>query len=278
MGSQVVTNLQKENVAIRCLTSSKDKLDAMPEGVEGHLGNLEKPDTLPGAFKGVDKVFLLVAVSQNETEQGMAAVEAAKTADVKQIVYMSVPIPPDSTHIPHFKSKLPIEEAIRNAGIAYTILKPNNFYQNDYWFKEAIMQYHVYPQPIGGVGLNRVDVRDIADAAINALTKEGYDNNDYPLHGRNILTGEETARIYSQHLGFEVRYGGDDLNAWEQQAKTMMPEWMVKDLRIMYQYFQEKGFKASEKDFHLQIKILGHEPRSFDSFVAETVQNWKNES
>ena len=58
-------------------------------------------------------------------------------------------------HLPHFGAKLPIEAAIKASGIAYTIVRPNNFYQNDYWYKDAMLQYGVYPQPLGGVGLSR---------------------------------------------------------------------------------------------------------------------------
>lgn len=57
------------------------------------------------------------------------------------------------------------------------------------------MQYGVYPQPIGTRGLNRVDVRDIADCAVNALTKSGYEGETYEVHGPDTLTpGKKAAR------------------------------------------------------------------------------------
>ena len=34
---------------------------------------------------------------------------------------------------PHFGSKVGVEAALRRSGIPFTILRPNNFYQNDYW-------------------------------------------------------------------------------------------------------------------------------------------------
>lgn len=275
VGSNVVAGLMSKGVNVLCMTRSEDNLKKLPGGVEGRLGDLEKPDSLSAAFKGAEALFLLIAVSQTETEQGLAAVEAARSAGIGKIVYMSVPIPEDSKHIPHFKSKIPIEEAVRKSGIAYTILKPNNFFQNDYWFQEAIMSYGVYPQPIGSKGQNRVDVRDIADAAVNALTTSSHDGREYSLHGPDSLTGEDVAAVFSRHFGREIKYGGDDLDAWSQQAKAMLPEWMVNDFRIMYQYFQDKGFNASEAELARQPEVLGHQPRSFDAFVAELVSAWK---
>ena len=275
VGSNVVAGLMSKGVNVLCMTRSEENLKKLPEGVDGRLGDLEKPDSLPEAFKGADSLFLLTALSKTESEQGVAAVEAAKSGGIGRIVHMSVPIPEDSKHIPHFKSKIPVEEAVRNSGIAYTILKPNNFFQNDYWFKEAIMSYGVYPQPIGSRGQSRVDVRDIADAAVNAFTKSGHEGEEYGLHGPDSLTGENVAAVFSRHFGREIKYGGDDLDAWSQQAKAMLPEWMVEDFRIMYQYFQDKGFNATEAELARQPEVLGHQPRSFDAFVAELASAWK---
>lgn len=215
------------------------------------------------------------ALSHTETEQAVAAVEAAKKAGVKKIVYLSVPIMEDNKHIPHFKSKIPIEEAIRQSGMAYTLLRPNNFYQNDYWYRDVILGYRIYPQPIGSIGLNRVDARDIAEAAANALLLDGYEGKEYPVVGSEPLTGHSIANIYSRILGEEIRFGGDDLDAWFEQARTVLPEWMAEDLKIMYQYFQYKGMVASERDFELQGEILKREPLSFEAFVAETAAIWK---
>jgi uncharacterized protein YbjT (DUF2867 family) len=115
--------------------------------VEGYRADLDDPDTLPAAFDGIDSVFLLNADGLNETDEGLLAVSAAKAAKIKKIVYMSVSMPEGSEKIPHFRSKLPVEKAIKESGIAYTILRPNNFFQNDLGLKSAIMQYSVYPSP-----------------------------------------------------------------------------------------------------------------------------------
>ena len=63
--------------------------------------------------------------------------------------------------------------------ISFTILRANNFYQNDIWFKDALLQHGVYPQPIGNAGVSRVDVRDISDAAAIALTTNAHEGEMY---------------------------------------------------------------------------------------------------
>lgn len=275
VGSKVVSGLAAKNLTVRCMTRVPDSLKNLPHGVEGVQADMEKPATLKAAFKGVRKVFLVTPLSQNETLQGIAAVQAAKIAEVEHIVYMSVPMPKGVEVIPHFKSKVPVEAEIKSSGIPFTILRPNNFYQNDYWCRAAVMLYNTYPQPIGSIGLNRIDARDIADAAVNALTQSGHENREYELHGPDVLNGDAVAAVYSKYLNKQVSYGGDDLEAWSKQAQHMMPEWMVRDLRIMYDYFQHNGFLASANALAEQQKVIGHAPRKFDQFVAEILPEWR---
>jgi uncharacterized protein YbjT (DUF2867 family) len=272
VGSAVVAALEAGGYEPRVMTRSAEKASQLRPGTERVVADLEQPATLPAAFTGVDGVFLLVAVSRTETAQGLAGVEAAKAAGLRRIVYMSVGMPPGSDVVPHIASKIPVERSVQASGIPWTILRPNNFFQNDIWLREAIMTYGVYPQPIGSRGLNRVDVRDIADAAANAFTR-GV-GGIVPLNGPRGLTGDDTARIYSERLKRPVRYGGDDLDAWAKQASTMFPPWMVHDFRIMYDYFIRKGAPASGTDFAAQEILLGRAPRPFEAFVEELAKEW----
>jgi len=276
VGSMVVSSLLKQGVKVRVMSHSPDKLKKLPAGVEGVAADLDDPDTLPVAFKGIDGLFLLAAVGLNETDEGLSAVSAAKAAGIRKIVYMSVAMPEGSERIPHFRSKLPVEKAVKESGIAYIILRPNNFFQNDLWLKDAIMQYSIYPQPIGEKGVNRVDARDVADCAVNALMQSGFEGRTYDVHGPDTLTGEGIGRIYSKNLGREVRYSGNDLNVWGEKVRNLMPEFMVPEMRIMYEYFQEKGLVAAKDEFEKTEKLLSHKPRTFDDFVKEITVEWRS--
>lgn len=275
VGSWVVQALMNKGVSARCISHSPNKITNLPKGVEGFVADMDKPETLPSAFAGVDNVFLLVPVGPRETDQGLAAVEAAKAAYVKQLVYMSVYMPEGASIIPHFSSKIPIENAVKASAIPYTILRPNNFFQNDLTVLGVIMTYGVYPTPLGAIGLNRIDVRDVADAAVNALTESGYEGQTYSLHGAETLNGRDMARIYSRYIGRDVRYAGNDLDVWEQHVRNIMPEWMYRDFRVMYKYFQDHGMIASEGDLEKQQILLGRQPRSFDDFVRDVANEWK---
>lgn len=272
VGSAVVTALRSSGHDARVMTRSEEKARQVPPGVGYVVADLEAPATLPAAFSGVDGALLLAPVGPTETAQGLAGVEAAKAAGIGRIVYVSVVMPPGSEVIPHFASKIPVEKAVQASRIPWTILRPNNFFQNDTWLRDAIAVHGVYPQPIGPRGLNRVDVRDIAEAAANAFTRGA--NGIVPLNGPRGLTGDDTARVYSEQLGRPVLYAGDDLDAWERETAASYPPWMVRDLRIMYDYFIRNGAHASGRDFAAQEELLGHAPRTFEAFVSELTEGW----
>jgi uncharacterized protein YbjT (DUF2867 family) len=276
VGRQVVRTLLSRGENVRVLTRSLVRAGELPDGAQAAAGDLRDRASLAGVFNGVDGAFMATPVSEDESTLGRTAVEAAGAARLKRFVHMSVFRSREAGEIPHFRSKWPIEDALRGAGMPYAILQPNHFFQNDYWHQDPILGHGIYPEPLGTLGLSRVDVRDIADAAANALMRPGLEGTAYPLVGPDVLTGPGTAEIYSRLLGRPVRYGGDDLNAWEAEARKNMPGWMVRDLRIMYEYFRRHGLQATDADLALQDRVLGHPPRAFEAFAAETAAAWKS--
>lgn len=274
VGSQVARTLLDRGEDVRVVTRSTEKLDALPDGVEGIEADMTAPRTFEGKFRGSEAMFILNPVSQSELQEALFALEEAKRAAMEHIVYMSVHDVEKGPHLPHFASKIAMEEALKASGIDWTILRPNNFHQNDYWFRDAIVEHGVYPQPLGSVGVSRVDVRDIAEAAANAFGDVAHRNRTYTIAGPDALTGEDCARVWKEALGRDVVYGGDDLEAWEEQARQMMPAWMTYDFRLMYEVFQKEGLKATDAQLEETRTVVGAEPRSLADFAAETAARW----
>lgn len=274
VGSRVVEELVERGEDVRVLTRSPERAGGLPGEVEVVGGDLGDPSTLGGVFDGAERLFLLNAVVPTELQEGLVALSEARRAGVRRIVYLSVQDVGRGLHVPHFASKVALEEALRRSGIPWTVLRPNSFFQNDVRFREALVVHGVYPQPIGGVGLSRVDVRDIARAAARALTASGYEGAVYTVAGPEPMTGEDCARIWAEVLGREVRYAGDDLDAWEEQALEMLPAWMVYDLRLMYGMFQEEGLEATPEQLDETREILGREPTPFRAWAEETAAGW----
>jgi uncharacterized protein YbjT (DUF2867 family) len=267
VGSAVVERLVARGDSARVLTRSASKAGGLPEGAEASVGDMADPASLAGPMAGVDAVFVAVPVHPEETRLGLNAVGAAKGAKVGRIVFMSVFGAERAPEVPHFIGKVPIEEAVKASGLPFAILRPNYFYQNDEQLAPAIAQ-GVYPQPLGEVGVNGIDVGDIADAAVNALTDPAHQGRTFPLVGDDVLTGPSSAATYAKHLGRDVRYGGDDLDKLSAAIAGHMPDWLVADLRAMFEHFQRHGLRATDADLAACRRVLGRSPRRFDDFAA----------
>ena len=92
VGSEVVKQLLssgqhvRETVHLTTSASSDDKLKKVELVKTGY----NKPETLVSSFKGVDKLFLLAAVSPNATELTSNLVTEAKKAGIRYIVRLSI--------------------------------------------------------------------------------------------------------------------------------------------------------------------------------------------
>jgi uncharacterized protein YbjT (DUF2867 family) len=273
VGSQVVEQLLARGAEVQVLTRDPDKA-RLPHGATAVQGNLLDIATLRRVFTGVDGVFLLNAVSPTESQEALLAITAMRGSSVRHLVYLSVHQVDAAPWLPHFGAKVGIEAAVKASGIPYTILRPDNFFQNDYWYKDVLLQYGVYPQPLGDVGTSRVDVRDIGEAAAIAFTQPGHAGQTYDLVGPEVVTGPSTAAVWSEVLGRPIAYGGNDLDAWEPQAAAMLPDWMAFDFRHMYAHFQDKGLRAAPEAVARLTSLLGHPPRGFRAFADECAAAW----
>ena len=145
-------------------------------------------------------------------------------------------------------------------------------------FRDAL-KAGAYRWPIGGVGLAMVDTRDIAEAAAAELLRRERAPHPLPrttieLVGPDTLTGPETAAIWASVLGREVRYGGDDLEAFETEAARMMPGWMAHDVRIMLRAFHRFGMIPGKDSRATFEALIGHPLRSYRAFAEEAAANW----
>jgi len=275
VGSQVVGELQTRGADVTVLTRDAGKAQKLPAGVKAVTGDLGTVETVTRVFRGFEGVFLINTVSPMEIYEGLLSVCALRDQGVKRLVYVSVQDADKAAWLPHFGGKLGVEQAALKSGVAATILRPNNFYQNDIWSKDALLRYGVYPQPLGDAGLNRVDVRDIAEAAAIVLTSSGHDGETYDLVGPEVLTGPSSAEAWSRALNKPIAYAGNDLEAWEKQSLQYLPDWAVFDLKHMYDYFQKHGLKATPQAIERLTQLLGHTPRSYGAFVSETAAAWR---
>ena len=273
VGSKVIEQLLQRDASVRALIR-KQGAGNLPAGVETAVGDLLDPVSVQRALQGVDKLYLLNAVVPDELTQGLIAFDLAKRQKLQQIVYHSVFRAQAFKDVPHFASKLAIENALHEFDLPFTIIRPNYFCQNDLALKDTIAKAGVYPIPLGTTGISAVDVRDIAEAAAIALTGNGHLGKTYNLNGPDILSGDAVASIWSEVLGKRIRYGGHDMDAFEEEMRKTSPSWSAFDVRMMFQGYLERGFTAENGDIEVLTKLIGHPPRRYKDFANEAALAW----
>jgi len=269
VGRPTVAGLLAKGESVRALSRSQDNFAKLPEGAEGAVGNLETGEGLEAAFAGIDKLFLITSNGETESARGITAVEAAKKAGVKQIVFLSVANPNKEPAIPHYRAKLPIEEAIRNSGADYTFLRCNFFMQTDASIIGVIKEHGVYSMPIGEIGNNRIDTRDIADCAVRVLTEDGHAGAEYFLSGPDTINGSKAAEVYGNVFDRKVIYAGNDVDAWGKPVEKFLPPWLLASLKAMFVAQQLHGGVADADAVKASETAVGHPLRTFKAFVAE---------
>jgi uncharacterized protein YbjT (DUF2867 family) len=275
VGGAVVQEVLKRGAQVRVLARKQPEEGKLPKEVEIAIGDLMDPVSLEKAIEGIDKLFLLNAVVADELTQALIAYGIAKRKGIKHITYLSVFKAEQFRDVPHFASKAAVENALREFGVPYTILRPGYYIQNDGTLKGALTGAGIYPMPIGSEGICAVDVRDIAEAAAISLTSEGHDGQTYDLVGPALITGPGNASLWSKLLGREIKYTGHNFDQYELQMRSMAPAWTAFDLRTMFQGFFDRGFASTTSEVTRLTNLLGHAPRSYERFAEETAAQWR---
>ncbi|MRX10397.1 NAD(P)H-binding protein [Pseudoduganella sp. FT25W] len=272
VGTQVIEQLVKRGADVRALVRNPASV-SLPAGVSVAQGDLLDPDSLRGALSGVSTLFLLNAVAPDEFTQALIALNVAREAGVKHVVYLSVIHSDLYVNVPHFAGKYGVERMIEQMGFSATILRPAYFMDNDLTIKDVVLGYGVYPMPVGDKGLAMIDVGDIGEIAALELIRRNQSATPLPLErinlvGPDTLTGADIAAAWSSVLARPIAYGGGDTAAFEQNLRNFMPCWMAYDMRLMGERFLTDGMIPDAGDVERLTALLGRPLRAYRDFAA----------
>ena len=273
VGRQVVQQLVARDAAVRVLVRDPSKAD-FPAGVEVVQGDLLDIDALRAAFTGVRTLFLLNAVAADEFTQALITLNVARESGVERVVYLSVIHADRFVNVPHFAVKSGAERMIQQMGFSATILRPAYFIDNDLTITDVVLNYGLYPMPVGGKGVAMVDARDIAEVAAIELIRRDQAAGKLPVEtinlvGPDTLTGTAVAAIWSDLLGRPVAYGGDDPSGFEQNLANFMPKWMAYEMRLMAERFVGDGMIPEAGDVARLTQMLGRPLHAYRDFATQ---------
>jgi NAD(P)H dehydrogenase (quinone) len=213
LGAATIDFLLKNNVPageIGALVRDKAKATQLIEkGIRVKVGDYTNPASLQAAFAGVDKLLLISSNDMHDrTRQHKNAINAAKAAGVKHIIYTSAPIkketgsPMQLITQPHIDT----EAYLKATGIDYTILR-NNLYADvlPMFFGPAVLETGIY-LPAGDGKSPYATRLDMAEATANVLTTNGHENKIYNLNADSNYSFSDAAALLSNISGKTVGY------------------------------------------------------------------------
>jgi uncharacterized protein YbjT (DUF2867 family) len=265
VGREVVAQLLTAGQKVRAMTRDPSKVNLDGE-VEVVQGDFNAPDTLASAIQGVERVFSLTFGPQTGIHEKNLA-QAAKASGVRHIVKLSALGGDDETRNNIRKWHDEGEQAIRETGIAWTVLRPTGFMSNALHWRPSIRAQRKVFSNYGDGKLPPVHPRDIAAVAVRALISDGHEGKVYPLTGPEALSMSEQVKILADAIGKPLEYVPiTDEVARQGMKDAGMPSFLI-DALVPFAAFIRSG-KAAHV-FNTVKEVTGRPPLTFRDWAKE---------
>ena len=269
-GAMVLDELLSRGVTVRALVRNEERAAlARTRGAhEVAIGDLNDETSLRAAVKGVDGVFHLgPAFVPNEAQLGLSMVQAARDAGVRKFVFSGVIHPSITALTNHADAKLPVEEALCESGMEFTILQPARFMQNLRWSLNEIRTASRITVPYSVKSkMCWVDYRDVAEVAARALTGAELDYGTFELCSAGPMDTNQTAELVGALLDRPIVAEQMPSEAY---ASRVFDGAMREGMMRMHAYYDKFGLVGGNQ---LVLKsILGREPRSVTDYFRENL-------
>ena len=264
----VLDELKERGVEVRALVRNEERGQvARDNGAdEVAIGDLTEPDSLATAAAGMEGVFHIgPAHAAGEAQMGLAMVEAAQAAGVRKFVFSGVIHPSISAMTNHAAAKLPVEDALYNSELDFTVLQPARFMQNFERSWSDIVEHGRLAQPYSlSSKFCSVDYRDVAEVAAMAMTGDELSYGTFELSAPGMQDTTETAAILSEVLGRPIAAVQIPLEEFAAQ----LPEGPFRDgMTRMMAHYDGHGLRGGNP---LVLRaILGREPRTLEQYFRE---------
>jgi len=235
-------------------------------GVELCQGDLARPATLPGAFSGITRVFLVTSPGPETVHLQGAAIAAAAAAGVERLVRISVEGvgTPVAAGILEWHST--VERVLADSGIPAVNLRPTSLMQNLLGSVETIRRAGQFFGAQGDGRVAFVDARDVAAAAVGALMREKHHSEDVTLTGPAAHSYADLAGQLSEELGRPVAYVDLPPDAYRAgMIAAGLPEWLARDLALLEDASRGTVMPVADG----VERLAGVEPRPFREFAHD---------
>ncbi len=265
-GSLLVPMLLSRDVEVRVFVRDEKKAESLKNsGAEIVPGDLDQPDTIIPAVKGVDKIYLLTWNGPTQFRHVENVINAVKASGENPHIIRHSMWGSENSRI--IKQGLQAEQLIKSSGLPWTMLKPTFFMQNLMMAAPTMSSDGKIYWDMNEGKLAMIDVRDIAESALAAITGEGHENRSYILTGPEAISFNNIASIFSGIIGKEINYINVPGEVATQAMVSMgIPEWIAGGYAELSEGFSKDFAGRAERNVEL---LTGHPARSFEQFAND---------
>jgi uncharacterized protein YbjT (DUF2867 family) len=279
-GSAVIREFARQHSQVRALVRSRAKaraLEALPT-VELVEGNMLRPETLADALSGVDRALLISSPDLQMVETQSAFIDAAKKADVRQIVKFSGLNASVASPFLFNRMHAEIEDYLERSGVTWTHLRPSQFMTEYLREMPTIVADSAFYLPLEDAKLAPVDMEDIAKAAYALLHNSGHQGKRYEMTGPEALNMGQIAEQISLAIGRTVRYV--NVSPAERRQALLaagLPPYVVDALDVQARARRKgaTGEAVVHRETHTALSIP---PTTFAEFARRNAAVWRGEA
>ncbi|MFJ9843761.1 SDR family oxidoreductase [Kitasatospora sp. NPDC101155] len=241
---------------------------AVPDGVRHLVADLGRPAGLRPALEGAKALFLLLSGDLHAAGADPTDIIAeAAAGGVRRVVLLSSQGVATRPFGPTRIAMRALEDALRESGLEWVVLRPGGFASNALWWAESVRAHQVVAAPFGDVGVPIIDPTDIAAVAAACLLDDRHAGGVYELTGPEVITPRGQTEAVAAALGTPVRFHEltrDEARA--AMARSMPAELADDTLDIL----------GSPNPAELRVspdvqRVLGRAPHPFADWAARNV-------
>ncbi|MFH8385066.1 SDR family oxidoreductase [Kitasatospora sp. NPDC018058] len=249
----------------RQVTAVSRRTAAAPDGVRHVVADLARPVSLKPALAGAEALFLLLSGDLHAAGANPAdLIGEAAASGVRRVVLLSTQGVATRPFGPTRIGMRALEDALRESGLEWAILRPGGFASNALWWAESVRAHQVVAAPFGDVGVPIIDPADIAEVAAACLLDDRHTGGVYELTGPEVITPRGQAAAIAAALGSPVRFH----ELTRDEAKAAMTRSMPAELAD-----DTLDILGSPSPAELRVspdvqRVLGRAPRTFADWAA----------
>ncbi|MBF6164362.1 NAD(P)H-binding protein [Streptomyces gardneri] len=217
IGSEIIRQLAERGEPVRAVTRDPGRA-RVPAGVEVVRGDYFDLASIAEAMSGARVAFFVGVLGPEYVEADRALITTARDAGVGRLVKLSAIGTGDAGLGRVGTWHLSGEQAARDSGVEWTILRPSSFASNTLSWADAIRSGQPVPNMTGDAAQGVIDPRDVAGVAVEALVSSGHAGRIYDLTGPELRTTHDLAATLAAVAGRPV----DVVDIPEAEAREYM--------------------------------------------------------